>query len=58
MSKLKNSNRELINLQFNFLMDNSTRQALESIVELSGMNASVVLRRLILKEAKEKTLEI
>lgn len=58
MVKSNNDSKELKNLQFNFLMDVKTKTALDEIVKFSELSASAVLRRLISKENKEKTLEI
>ena len=58
MVKSNNDSKELKNLQFNFLMDIKTKTALDEIVKFSELSASAVLRRLISKENKEKTLEI
>lgn len=56
MTNLNNKTSELKE-RFNFMMDEKTRKALEEIVEFSGMSASSLIRKLILREARDKTLE-
>jgi hypothetical protein len=58
MEKFKNNPKELKDIQFNFIMDLKTRKALEEIMGFSAMSGCAVIRRLILKELKNKTLEI
>lgn len=58
MDKIKNNSKKLKDIQFNFLMDETTKLAFKKIVEFSKLSASAIARRLILKEAKERTLEV
>ena len=58
MEKSNKDSKKLKDIQFNFLMDVKTKTALDEIVKFSELSASAVLRRLISKENKERTLEI
>ena len=58
MDKLNKNSKELKDIQFNFFMDVRTKASLDEIVKFSELSASAVLRRLISKENKERTLEI